>query len=158
MIADEAEVFNAESTARSSTGVMKPTPLPEDNNRSKACSVITNIGCNKVPVALSKEVIIPPKSSAVGRTRIRAVKVRAHSWRIVRSHNTPKKVSVDEQFVFEKNSRFAGILLRNKSAKQITIARDSEIATVFWMMRKAHAPSSAVSQDHTCYQKQEGAR
>ena len=33
LIADEAAVFPAGSTARSSTGVMKPTPSPDNNNR-----------------------------------------------------------------------------------------------------------------------------
>ena len=147
MIADEAAVFQTESTAKSSTGVMKLTPSSDNKNRSKACSVI-HIGCNEIPVALATGITIPAKSSAIGTTRIRINRIYAHTWKIVRSHNTPKKVHVDDKFVFEKNSKFAGILLRNKSSREITIAKDSEIAKVLDEEKSTRTKQCGVARSH----------
>ena len=62
LIADGAAVLKANSQASSSkSGVIQPASSSDNVNRSKACSIVY-IGCNEIPVALSKGITIPANS------------------------------------------------------------------------------------------------
>ena len=129
MIADEAAVFHAGSTAKSSSGVMKPAPSPDPVNKSKVCPV-ARIKENEIPVVITRGITIAAKSSAIGKTRIQTKRICDHSRKLARSHGISKKIHVEQKFVFDEKSKTAGIILHNKSSKEITIATDTVVAKV----------------------------
>ena len=49
---------------------------------------------------------------------------------MARSHGISKRIHVEDEFVFDKNSKTAGIILQNKSSKEITIAKGTTVARV----------------------------
>ena len=114
LIADEAAVFQAGSTARSSTGVMKPAPSPDSVNKSKVCSV-AKIKENEIPIVITKGITIAAKSLAIGKTRIQTKKIRDYPWKLARGHGVSKKIHVEPEFVFDQYSKTAGVILQNKS-------------------------------------------
>ena len=148
LIADEAALFQADSTARSSTsGVIQPTPSSDKNSRSKACSII-HIGCNEIQIPLARGMTIPTKSPVIGKTRVQSKRIHGYPWKVARSHGTPKKIHVDENFVFGKDSKTAGVLLRNKSSREFTIAKDAEVAKVHDDGESARTKQFGVARSH----------